>query len=282
MGKKEEILKKILEKFESHWFRYLFLYTSLCIGTTWLVCIQTRVEPKDDIIKLMAVEKEELLKQRDELREKVRLLAGELKKSRGGQPDNIGGPQNGSEKTLEISGIFYKSPQSSKFAKISPTARVQSGGEISFEITLPKPGGFLLIYSKDSGENLVNLFPGTKEAVINGAYRVPYVLDNPTTEIHMLTARSSSFEMLLENKIQTPVYRFDKKPGKETIYFYYSHERNKNIEAIIIGARNTRENISKVRGFLNLARPFDQQIINAKIEESILYSNVLKLSLIHE
>ncbi len=238
----------------------------------------------------MAVEKEDLLKQRDELREKVRLLESELKKSKERHHDTITGPRNESEKTegkvkdkkLEISGIFYKSPQSSKFKKISPTARVQSGGEISFEITLPKPGGFLLIYSKDSGENLVNLFPGTKEAVINGDYRVPYVLDNPTTEIHMLTARSSSFEMLSENKIQTPVYRFDKKAGKETIYFYYSHERNKKNEAVIKEARNTRENISKVRGFLNLARPFDQKIVNAKIEEHILYSNVLKLNLIHE
>lgn len=281
----------LFNKIEKHWITYLAIYTSIIVGTTWIIFTQTRLEPKDDIIMGKNTIIENLKIEINYLKSKIK----ELTDSNDTASTKINKPRKNTHqideekaltqikyKNLEISKIYYKSPHGEKFSEITPGTRVKSGGEISFEITLPELGGFLLIYSESTKGELINLFPGTAKAVKAGAYRIPYVFDNPTTEIHTLTAKSNSFDMLSKKKMQTPVYIFDETKGNESIHFYYSHEINRELEQLLITARDTKKNIPKMRGFLKNAKAFNQKLVDKKLLKPGYYSNILKLNFIHE
>lgn len=172
---------------------------------------------------------------------------------------------------------YYQPPgDNSKINKLSPGGRVHSGGIIWFEITLPEPGGYLLAYSEDSTGKTFNLFPGTRNAVINGDYRVPYNLDNPYTEIQKTTAQNAIAAKLPLNKVMIGGYTFDDTPGDEIFYFYYTNERNSDLERIMINSRNTLKDIPQMKGVLNKATEFDPNQLDVKMNRKVFYHKELK------
>jgi len=103
---------------------------------------------------------------------------------------------------LEISKILYQPPgKKNKPREIHINETVESEGIIWFELNLKELGGYLLVYSKDSNKNLFNLFPGTKKTVLNGNYKIPDGINNPTTEIQQTILKNMKNKNLEPHKI---------------------------------------------------------------------------------
>jgi len=159
-------------------------------------------------------------------------------------------PQNVKTKKLKVSKIYYQAPDSYNHIEISSNSKIQSGGRMWFELTLPEPGGYLLGYLKDSDGRTFNLFPGTRNAVVNGDYRVPFNLDNPYTDVEKTAAENAISENLPLNKVLIGGYTFDDKPGIESFSFYYTDKRNSQLETIIKKAQNIGKDMPRMKGVL--------------------------------
>jgi hypothetical protein len=182
-------------------------------------------------------------------------------------------------KPLEISKIYYQAPGTGKPIEIPHGATVEANGKIWFEIILPELGGYLLGYLKDSRGNTYNLFPGSRNAIINGDYRIPYNLGNPCTDIHETAAMNGITANLPMNRILIGGYTFDDKSGTEVFSFFYSAERNKMLEHIIKEAENIGKNIPKMKGVYPGADRFPA---DKKMSDPGLYQNVLELKFFHK
>ncbi len=256
-----------VKRFDKKWFLEVISIASICIASTWAVCHAILIEPRDLMIK----EKEDKIA---DLEKKVIKLQNELK--------SLMERQNYKIKKLEISNIYYQLPGSDKTLEIYTDQTVEAGGKIWFEIKLPELGGYLLAYLKDSQGKMFNLFPGTKQAVINGYYRVPYHINNPRTQIQKITADNTIASELPLDRILIGSYTFDETKGDETFHFFYLDKRNMRLETVIIGAADIGKNIPVMRGILTKIGRFDPQKFGRTIKISIFYKNEIKLKLKHE
>jgi hypothetical protein len=153
---------------------------------------------------------------------------------------------------LGISKILYQPPgKKNKPREIHINETVESAGIIWFQLYLKELGGYLLVYSKDSNENLFNLFPGTKKAVLNGNYKIPDCINNPTTEIQQITLKNMRNKNLQLHKILLGGYEFDSSEGIETFYFYYTNKIFPELEKELSKARDTRYDLPSTQGINN-------------------------------
>jgi hypothetical protein len=282
----------LFEKLKKHPVVKAVVIIAACVGATWGICVQVRVEPIKDIINLKNAKIAEL-------EETVKKLEGELKtlgkkQNSSEQPTynlearikeierSLKNLTNGKDKQLEILNIYYQPPGSNEKIKISKNQTVEDYGEIWFEIKLPELGGYLLAFLRDSSERMFNLFPGTKKAVRDGYYRVPYCLNNPRTEVQEKAANNTIDKQLPLDRILIGGYKFDKTKGDEIFHFYYLDKRDKRLENIIERAIDTKKDIPLKKGILNEVSRFDPQKFDKRINRALYYRNELKLTLKHK
>lgn len=286
----------MVEEFKKHWLVTGLAIIAICVGATWKICLETRVEPKTDIIKL----KDEKIA---ELEKKVRILESELKTLKEKQNskkttiqhsiENLEGKikrieqtlmdfSNIKAKKLEILNIYYQSPGSNEKLKISTNQTVEAEGQIWFEIKLTELGGYLLAFLRDSSGKMFNLFPGTKQAVIDGYYRVPYHLNNPRTDVQRTAADNTMNMNLPLERILIGGYIFDDAKGDEIFHFYYLDKREKGLEQIIKDALETGKDITLMKGVLRKVTRFYPINFDRTIDRPIFYRNELKLRFKHK
>jgi len=145
---------------------------------------------------------------------------------------NTPGTSNESGKKEEIKISFlYKCPNcKKKYYWIGSGSIVHTGGLYWFDIKLPQMHGYLIVYQVDSKGKVFNLFPGTKGALLNGHYKVPYHLFYDCSTNILEVAAKSSKDLLEQNKIRIGSYKFDETIGEEQFFFYYSNERSTELE----------------------------------------------------
>ena len=154
-------------------------------------------------------------------------------------------------KKLKVSNIYYKAPGFVKRKIISNNSVVESGGIIWFEIQLNEPGGYFLAYLEDRFGNIINLFPGTRNAVMNGDYLIPNDLMPPLTEIQRATAINPKTSLktdqsVSQNTIVIGGYNFDEKPGIESFHFVFTSKRYPRLEAIIKNGAYTGRDLPQI------------------------------------
>lgn len=290
-----------VEKFKKHWLITGIFFIAIFVVATWKICLETRVEPKNDIINHQEKKIADLEKQISKLESEIKILKPKpiskpvpfqkpandletklkrIEKRIDDLPRQIAG--NREIKKLEISNIYYRSPGSTRQEKIIPGQPVESDGEIWFEIKLPELGGYLIAFLKDSSGKLFNLFPGTKQAVMNGYYRVPYHLNNPHTEIQKVTANNTIDMNLPLDRILIGGYTFDETKGQEIFHFYYLDKRENRLEEIIKDALEIGKDITHMKGILDKVTPFDPRNFEKKINRPLFYRNELKLKFKHK
>jgi hypothetical protein len=269
-----------VDKFKDHWLIAGIIIIATCCGVTWTVCLETRVKPKEERIKLKDEKIADLEKKISELEKKLKILEAKQHDSKGDEGSSV--PANKSIKKLEIMNIYYKAPGSAEKIKIFSDQTVKSGGKIWFEIKLPELGGYLLVHLTDSQGKMFNLFPGTKQAVKDGYYRVPYCLNNPRTEVQKAAADSTIDLGLPLDRILIGGYIFDKTKGDEIFHFYYRDKRDIRLETTIEKAIDTMHDMPLMKGILKRIERFDPRSFDRKVDKPMFYQNELKLKFEHE
>ncbi len=149
---------------------------------------------------------------------------------------------------IKVSEIYYCAPGSPETKVIPSTFTVEPGGRIWFQLSLPQPGGFLAALMKSDEGGWYNLFPGTPTAVKEGEYRVPYNLDNPITELQKEVGINCISADLPTDKVILGGYTFDDEGTGAFFVFYYTHERNAKVEAILETAESMGKDIPRIKG----------------------------------
>lgn len=185
------------------------------------------------------------------------------------------------KKKLEVSNIYYLPPGAREHRPIEKGGEVEAGGKIWFEILLPGTEGYFLAYLKDTDGNSYNLFPGTRNAVVNRDYKVPDNLHNPFTEVQETTAENGRTQNLPGNKILLGGYTFDDNPGDETFYFFFTKNPYTELEAVVKEAQNVGDNIKP-----KTLKPRTKGIKNNEItpigSSYDLYENELRIHFKHK
>lgn len=99
---------------------------------------------------------------------------------------------DGERKELEVSKILYQAEGSKKLDYINDGDLVEGGGKVWFEITLPEPLGYMLVYLEDSSNVTFNLFPGTRNSIVNGDYLIPANIEYPYTNVQRTVKENMS------------------------------------------------------------------------------------------
>jgi|GEM_PF-2580224 len=98
---------------------------------------------------------------------------------------------------------------------------------ILFKFELPFKGGYFLLLSKTPGGDLINMFPGTANAITNGDYKIPYNLDSPYTDIQ--DKATIDYENGSQPILNIGMYLLTE-PGTYTFYFYFLSKPNRMLE----------------------------------------------------
>jgi hypothetical protein len=107
------------------------------------------------------------------------------------------------------------------------------GKSILFKFELPFKGGYFLLLSKTPRGHLVNMFPGTTNAITNGDYKIPDNLNLPYTDIQ--DKSTIDYENGSHPIINIGMYRLSE-PGTYSFYFYFLSKPNRMLENM---AKNT-------------------------------------------
>ena len=107
------------------------------------------------------------------------------------------------------------------------------GKSILFKFELPFKRGYFLLLSKTPRGHLVNMFPGTINAITNGDYKIPYNLNLPYTDIQ--DKSTIDYENGSHPIINIGMYRLSE-PGTYSFYFYFLSKPNRMLENM---AKNT-------------------------------------------
>lgn len=177
-------------------------------------------------------------------------------------------------KKLKVSNVYYEAPSSDERKIISNNSVVESGGTIWFEIQLNEPGGYFLAYLEDRFGNIFNLFPGTRNAVLNGDYLIPNDLMHPLTVIQKSTAGNSkeflkTDQSVSQNTIVIGGYNFDEKPGIESFHFIFTSKRYPRLEAIMKDGANTGRDLPQIKRF-------EEKEVTPLIKKSFFYATEAK------
>lgn len=100
---------------------------------------------------------------------------------------------------------------------------------ILFKFELPFKGGNFLLLSKTPGGHLLNMFPGTANAITNSDYKIPYNLNSPYTDIQ--DKSTIDYENGSQPILNIGMYRLTE-PGTYTFYFYFLSKPNRMLESM--------------------------------------------------
>jgi len=176
--------------------------------------------------------------------------------------------QNVELNSLDVSILCKRKGERDSF-QVSPNHVFYSGDRIWFDIILPELGGYLLVYAQDSHGKVFNLFPGTEKAAMAGKYKIPFHLKNYSTEVLKVVMEQS--QGLPKNKVRIGGYTLDEKAGNENIFFYYSHQRNKDIEKYLEEYAVDVGKDIKFKGFDTTVEKYTQGDVDASIKRPILH-----------
>ncbi len=193
--------------------------------------------------------------------------------------DKIRPPADTPAGELTISKIYYRAPGSGTNRVISADTVVESGGQIWFELTLPEGGGYLLSVLTDGHGRVYNLFPGTRNALLNGDYRVPFNLGTPYTDVQRMVAENNAAAGLSYNKVLLGGYTFDDEGGTESFRFYYLDKRSRELENLLKDAHPIGRDIAKMKGVLQGVSGFR---MNQRISGPAFYHTKLELKFRHK
>jgi hypothetical protein len=101
------------------------------------------------------------------------------------------------------------------------------GKPILFKFKLPFKGGYFLLLSKTPRGHLINMFPGTTNAITNGDYKIPDNLNSPYTDIQ--DKSTIDYENGRDPIINIGMYELTE-PGTYSFYFYFLSKPNRMLE----------------------------------------------------
>jgi len=101
------------------------------------------------------------------------------------------------------------------------------GKSILFKFKLPFKGGYFILLSKTPRGHLINMFPGTTNAITNGDYKIPDSLNSPYTDIQ--DKSTINYENGSKPIISIGMYRLTE-PGTYSFYFYFLSKTNRMLE----------------------------------------------------
>lgn len=186
--------------------------------------------------------------------------------------------KNKKKEDIKIS-ASYRCPDCREVIGISSGSVVHSGGVYWFDIELPEMHGYLIVYQIDSKGKIFNLFPGTKEALNKGHYKVPYNLFYDCSTNHLEIAAKNSEGLIEKNIIRIGSYKFDKTVGDEQFFFYYSNERSPKLKNFLSGAIPVGKDISPFKGTVPEEEP---ESLKLRINHPLKIAKTITFRLIHK
>lgn len=273
--------RNFIKHLKDHPIIWLIGLAAAVIGTTWQICIEVKVKPRDFVIEQL---EKKLAHEEDEIRQLRENLKG-LRNANSDMKNVLKIPDVDKIEYLDVSRILYQAPDAEAPITITHEQTVQTRGKIWFEIRVPEPGGYLLAFLEDSAGDRFNLFPGTRNAVVNGYYRIPEHLLNPRTEAQKLAAQNAGLFQLASNTVMIGGYTFDETKGEETFHFYYMEKRNTFFEDIVGSAQDIGKDVTllkSTKGVETTLSGFEHGDVNKVIDKPIFYRNTLKLRFKHD
>lgn len=109
---------------------------------------------------------------------------------------------------------------------------IYKGKPILFKFELPFNGGYFLLLTKTPRGHLVNMFPGTTNAITNGDYRIPENLNAPYTDIQDKSTIDYEKDKNGSHTIVNVGMYLLSEPGSYTFYFYFLSKPNRMLESM--------------------------------------------------